>query len=348
MSGTFSLLNRVLFPYSHSIMGLSDLLGQENARTTLLGILNSGQLAPSYLFLGPEGVGQVEYAYGFLKGVFCPQAAGDFCGECAVCHRIDNRTFSDTTWIELEAKGNVIEAERVRDQLLGPAMMMPMEADYKFIIINPAEVMSEAAANCLLKILEEPPSFCHILLLCGNVNRLLPTLYSRCQRVRFVPVDNALLEQDLLEHGTEAEVAKLAARLASGRPAFARSLAQRDLVEESTALLRDIYKALKGDGSGAFAAATSFGKDRNEVLECLALLRALLFDVLRLVETGHCEDGPLEKAIRGVAGIAGADALNTAIEAAFKAEEALRSYANTTITTDTALGELIGRAAGNG
>lgn len=327
-------------------MAFGDLLGQEGARRQLVGVLASGQLAPSYLFYGPEGVGQLDFAYAFLKGVYCPRAEADFCNSCAVCRRIDHRTFSDVIWLELrdekgKGKANVIEAEQVREDLVERAPTAPMEAEHKFFVIHPAEAMSPAAANCLLKVLEEPPSFTHLLLLCGNVNRLLPTLYSRCRRVRFVPVATALIERELLASGAAPEIARLAAEIAAGRPEVARRLVERPLVEEALQLLRELYKAAGGDGTAALAASMAMGRERAQALEELALLRTLLFAALRVAETGDCPSGSLEKGLRAVAQLAGAETLHRALEASLAAEEALRGYANVTLSLDLVLGELI-------
>ncbi len=327
-------------------MGLSDLLGQENARRQMAGVLSSGKLAPSYLFYGPEGVGQVEFAYAFLKGIFCPHADGDFCGDCDVCRRIEHRTFPDVNWIELrEEKGksraNVIEVDQVREDLVEQAMMAPMEAERKLFVVHPAEALSVPAGNCLLKVLEEPPSFSHVLLLCGNVNRLLPTLYSRCQRIRFVPVPTALIERSLLASGTDPASARLAAEISAGRPEIARRLAERNLEEEALQLLREVYKGATGDGAAALGVAAAMGKERSDALEGLALLRTLLFHALRAAETGECPPGSLQKGLTTVAQAVGAPRLHAALDASLAAEEALRNYANVTLSLDTVLGELV-------
>ena len=334
-------------------MAFSDLLGQDGARRQLLALLSSGRLAPSYLFYGPEGVGQFEYANAFLKGIFCPNRPGDYCDDCSVCRKIDHRTFPDVTWIELRqdkpgGKANVIEAEQVREGLVERAGEQPIVADRKIFVIHPAELMSVPASNVLLKVLEEPPPFCHLLLLCGNVNALLPTLYSRCQKVRFVPVHTELIERDLLDAGTEPETARLAATISAGRPELARKLAERDLAKKAVELLREVYRGVTGDGMAAMGAAGAVGKDRGEAMFELALLRTLLFDALRTLERGEGEGGPLEKALRSVGEAAGAERLLSAIEAAGAAEEALRGYANTTIAVDRVFGELIGEPGRHG
>ena len=70
-------------------MGFADLLGQDNARRILPAILASGRLAPSYLFYGPEGVGQEQFAAAFVKGVFCPEKDADFCDASDTCLGLD-------------------------------------------------------------------------------------------------------------------------------------------------------------------------------------------------------------------------------------------------------------------
>ena len=184
-----------------------DLIGQPLAVDLLGAALRNRRLAPAYLFAGPEGVGRRLAAMLFLEGVL---------GEGQPCERqrrrFEQRNHPDLMWVEptYQHQGRLlsrIEAEdagisrrtppQLRlEQIRGVSRFLarqPVEAARGMVIIDAAEAMAESAANALLKTLEEPGHGL-LILLCAAPERLLSTIRSRCQLIRFLRLEPSAVE----------------------------------------------------------------------------------------------------------------------------------------------------------
>jgi DNA polymerase-3 subunit delta' len=104
----------------------------------------------------------------------------------------------------------------VREFLVAKASARPTISQRKVFVISEAERLNNSSQNCLLKVLEEPPEYCCIVLLCTRLEKLLPTTKSRCQTIRFGPIDESMIIQILKEKGLEQNKARYFARLAQG------------------------------------------------------------------------------------------------------------------------------------
>lgn len=184
-------------------VSFSELVGQEQAITLLSRAIATDRIAPAYLFVGPHGVGRRLAAHAFLRVLLQDD------------HRaIENHP--DLLWIEptytqqgklimvsaLAAKGDKppkaqpqVRLAQIR-QITQFLSQSPLEAARQCIVIDQAETMREAAANGLLKTLEEPGN-ATLILLAPTTDSLLPTLVSRCQQIPFRPLTEAQLQQVL-------------------------------------------------------------------------------------------------------------------------------------------------------
>lgn len=138
--------------------------------------------AHAYLFHGPEGVGKRLAAFSFVKTLFCLEKGEDCCGQCLPCRKVDRGTHPDV--ILLEPEGDRIKIEKIREIIL-ESEKKPFEESRKAFVIERAESMTEAAANALLKTLEEPPGSSVFILLSVNPDSLPSTVRSRCRVVAF-------------------------------------------------------------------------------------------------------------------------------------------------------------------
>ena len=198
----------------------------------------------AYLLAGPAGSGVTEAARCLAAAMVCDQGG---CGTCGACRRALSGRHPDV--VEVEPAGTFIVVDQV-EEMVREAFTSPFEADAKVIVLAEADRMNEPAANKLLKSLEEPPARTHFLLLSDAPDELLPTVRSRCQRIDFATLPDAVVQAVLEEEGVEPAGAALTARLASGRLDRARRLSGqwaplREAVLESAATL---------DGTGAAAA----------------------------------------------------------------------------------------------
>jgi DNA polymerase-3 subunit delta' len=158
----------------------------------LLALLSRGvannALPPAMLLAGPAGVGKRQIAIAVAQALNClqPRTSGDFasdaCGECASCRRIARGVHPDVILIEPGDTGS-IKIDQVRDAI-DRAGYRPFEGRRRVVIVDEADALVDAAQNALLKTLEEPPSASVFILVSSIPDALLPTVLSRCPRLR--------------------------------------------------------------------------------------------------------------------------------------------------------------------
>lgn len=146
------------------------------------------------------------------------------CGACRACLKAAKGAHPDIHLVAPEATRRGIVIEQVR-QLEHAAGLRPYEAHYKAFILLNVEAMTEAAANALLKTLEEPPQDTVLILTASDSAQVLPTIASRCQEVALRPVPAEEIAAGLVTRGVDAAQAQLLARLAAGRPGWALAAA---------------------------------------------------------------------------------------------------------------------------
>ncbi|SBO44822.1 DNA polymerase III subunit delta' [Cyanobium sp. NIES-981] len=176
----------------------ADVLGQQRAVALLEASLRCRRLAPAYLLSGPEGVGRRLAALRFLEGVIAGPE-----GSSLLRRRLEAGNHPDLLWVEPTYldKGQLVPASQALDRGISrrspPQLRLeqireltrflarrPVEAAGCLVVLEGAEAMAEAAANALLKTLEEPGRGM-VLLICSAPEQLLSTIRSRCQQIRF-------------------------------------------------------------------------------------------------------------------------------------------------------------------
>ena len=162
---------------------LADLIGQDEATTLLEAALRTQHLSHAYLFVGPAGLGKLDAARGLAAGLLCERGG---CGICSICQRIARGAYPDFQVLEPDgATGYLIDQIR---ELTHDATRAPHEGAHKFYVLLGADQLGAAAANALLKTLEEPPEAVTFILIAHSLTSLLPTVLSRCQVLRFKPL----------------------------------------------------------------------------------------------------------------------------------------------------------------
>ena len=253
-----------------------DLIGQPLAVNLLASALASQRLAPAYLFAGPDGVGRRLAALRFLEGMLAETGSSQ-----RQRRRLEERNHPDLLWVEptFQHQGRLltrVEAEEAGisrrtppqlrlEQIRGVSRFLarqPVEASRGMVVIEMAEAMAESAANALLKTLEEPGHGLMILL-SASPERLLSTIRSRCQLIRFLRLDAEALDQVLLRCDAVADDPPEILAMAAGSPgallehrrhwdALPDELCQRlqtppEKAMEALALARDLTEILDGE-----------------------------------------------------------------------------------------------------
>lgn len=260
-------------------MPFSRVIGQETPVDVLRRALRSGKTAHAYLFEGIAGCGKGTTALAFVEAAFCGRDDG--CGTCPACRKMATHQHPDLHLVEPD--GAFIKIDQVRE-LQRELVLRPIEAPLKACIIRDADRLNPSAGNALLKTLEEPPGSALMILLTTNLDSVLSTVRSRCQLLRFAPLPEELIEEQLIASGRDRAAARLAASLAGGSLGKALGDEEADTVDRQ-ALLERLWTLSLGDTAPLFAAAEEMAANREQALKQLDVLASLLRDVL-LIQGG--------------------------------------------------------------
>jgi DNA polymerase-3 subunit delta' len=205
--------------------------------------------AHAYLFRGPRGAGKRAAARAFAAEILAVGAEDP--DDARRRAMLDPSPHPDLVWLAPSGAQHMVE--EVRERVIRSAAYRPFEGGKRVFVIEAAEAMRDESQNALLKTLEEPPPFVHLILLSSEPAALLETIASRCQPVDFAPLPLAAVETALRsgEAGDDAEEIAAAARLSAGDVDLARFL----LSEEGRKLRADSiamdWKALLADAEAA-------------------------------------------------------------------------------------------------
>ena len=172
----------------------NSVVGQEHITSTLKNAIKTGQIAQSFLFCGPRGVGKTTCARIFAKALNCQHLTADFepCNECDSC-KAYNESASFNVY-ELDAASNN-SVEDIRS-LVEQVRIAPQGAKYKVYVIDEVHMLSSSAFNAFLKTLEEPPAYAKFILATTEKHKIIPTILSRCQVYDFKRIN----DNDIIRH----------------------------------------------------------------------------------------------------------------------------------------------------
>ncbi len=206
-------------------MNLSQIVSQDRPIAGLQRAFAAGRMPHAYLFCGEDGVGKFTTARAWAKMLLCKNrtqrsgtpAFADSCGVCASCKLFEGGTHPDFQRVykelyEFTDKGKnaapsvELRINVIREFLIDKILTRPQMSGHVVYVVEEFEKVNRNSQNAMLKVLEEPPPFCVIILLCSRQDSLLPTILSRCQLVRFGPVERGYIVKKLSEIGiTEPE-----------------------------------------------------------------------------------------------------------------------------------------------
>lgn len=281
------------------------LAGNTFVKTALRRLLEGGRVPNSLLFTGIEGIGKKQFAIELARAFVCKQPSGaEPCNTCSACKRAG--VFAMPKPDDKDAHKRVIISEHLDIGIVIPsgrnilvdairhleaeANFRPFEAKARIFIIDDADRMNDAAANALLKTLEEPAPTTHLILITSRPDALPPTILSRCQRLSFTPLPEQDIELYLAEHkGYDLQDARLAARFALGSIGRAIEIDLGDLKARREKMLEVLGSAAD---RGALAAllktseAIADGKEKERFEESLSLLQSLINDAWHIAVGG--------------------------------------------------------------
>ena len=319
-----------------------DVVGQSHITETLKRQVETGRLSHAYLFIGTRGTGKTSCAKILAKAVNCEHPVnGNPCNTCRICRGIDDGSILDVVEMDAASNNGVDSVRQLRDE----AIFSPAAAKKRVYIVDEVHMLSTAAFNALLKILEEPPAHLMFILATTELNKVPATILSRCQRHTFKRLDTASIvgrlqyvaEQEQL--GLTPDAAELIAGLAEGGMRDALSMldqcAGRDKIDTDTVYSalglagnREVAELLRRiaahDSAGAIEIFDRLWQDGKDPATLLGELSALCRDLLMLavapkggreILSGGYDEAMLS-ALGGSFSTAGLVAILTAIQTA--------------------------------
>lgn len=300
-------------------------IGQLRVKNILQSALQNNRVAHAYLFTGSVGVGTDALAIEFARSLLCDRAAGAACGECPSCKKMnllqhpnvkiivplpggDNDKNDDGESLERDVFNEVLRqtAEKAKNpyfhieipkakfiriksirEMKRESSMSSAEKGRKIFLLFDADALNDAAANSLLKILEEPLDNVHFILTSSRKDVLKPTIISRCQIVQCSVLSDEEISAALIDRESlEREQARFIARLAGGNYSRALQLLSEDLQKYRTDAVGFLRSILGPSSLKLFEEQEEYlsGNKRAEAENLLAMVHVWFRDALVLRE----------------------------------------------------------------
>ena len=281
----------------------TDIRGQKRPKTILERALDTGRVHHAYLFAGLQGVGKYTTALAYAAIVNCKErdeeTFRDACGECRSCRKIAQGYHPDVMTVAPEGGSSRIKIEQIRD-IQEEASKQPHEARYRMVLIDGAHQMTTEAANALLKTLEEPTTRMRLILVTDQAHRLLETIISRCQELRFsglesddiVPILREELEaNEEFDEVPDAATLELAAQYGEGSVGRSLSILTSGMLDERHELLESVLDRPAGRPATMLDLADDLGSgNRTDLERRLDVLKLFFRDLMFYKATGETDE----------------------------------------------------------
>jgi DNA polymerase-3 subunit delta' len=277
-------------------MSFKNIYGHEKQ----IGILKSAalrnRLSHAYLFCGMEGIGKRTLAEVFAKALNCETHKAsakktvlkgddfDSCDTCPSCFKADRKNHSDI--ISIKADGQFIRIKEIRD-VQEQMKFAPLEGEMRIFIMDDADRMNNISANALLKTLEEPSRSNMLILITSNPHQIPVTILSRCQPIRFNPLQRNTVASFLQDRlSVETERACSIASSSGGSIAKALGMSHDSYLTLRDEILQIIFTDPVRDPLSFLSMLNGFGQDREDMIDRINILRTGYRDALVYKETG--------------------------------------------------------------
>lgn len=288
------------------------ILGHSKLKNFFQTSIENQALSHAYLFYGAKGVGKLALAKIFAQTILCQsENLSKPCGECQNCKQFVAGVYADLHYLNREineksglrkANIQVAQVRNLQEKISTRAFLN----SYKIVIIPEAETLSQGAGNSLLKTLEEPTARTIIIMLSDNLETILPTILSRVQKFKFLPVTKARIYDLLVKKGADRDMAREIAELSEGKPEQALTLWEnQEQVGEYKEKVHEMVRVFSGNMNDKFSLAQKLTdkKSNDQILESLRIFMKLLRDIL-LIKSNASEltvNGYLKNDLRSVA-----------------------------------------------
>ncbi len=260
--------------------------GHARTKARLQVLLREKRMPHAVLFSGPRGVGKWKLATATAAALLCMSPKdGLACGGCESCRHMAAGTHPDYYAVTPEKSGKAarsIKIEQIRD-LRAEAARVPRLSARRVILLDDVETMNDAAANALLKTLEEPAGNTSFLLVTGARQALLPTILSRCMGLQFSPLDDDAMVRVLAVQGVPEDVRAPLVALSEGSAGRALQLFEEDALSFREDALSTLESLSRLSVEDVFALGARLGTmERERLLEWLRYFRLFIRDLLAI------------------------------------------------------------------
>jgi DNA polymerase-3 subunit delta' len=253
----------------------------------VLGAALADKPSHAYLFHGPAGTGKAKAALAFAAELL---AAGET-DPGAARIRVMHRSHPDLTWVTPSGV-HVMRVEDIEEPVVAAATHTPFESSRRVFVLERVDTMNDEVANRLLKTLEEPAHYVHLVLLTDQLGQVIDTVVSRCQLVRFDPLPRERIAERLRSQGIDGEQADAASRLALGDGRRAEFLVS----DEGRALRADVEAMVRA----ALADADGTAEPWRALLERAEEAREQAEDDIAEQKAGRLEMEPKDRERRAL------------------------------------------------
>lgn len=275
-------------------MLFSEVFGHNKIKDVLINGAKSNRVGHAYIFEGPKGVGKLTMAKAFAMRLLCETPnADDSCGNCKSCSQCQSQNHPDLQIVtnqlyDSAKKSTDILVDTVRN-MKKEIYIKPYSSERKVYIVPNADTMNVYAQNSLLKVLEEPPEYCTIILLAENSNSFLPTILSRAPILKFFPLSESEVSDYLTRCGGDytAEKVEFAAKMCGGCIGRAMELLENFEADALRSGLMECFFALAGSRRRSIYDLSLFFKQNKEDFELIRdMLQGILLDIMYVKNTG--------------------------------------------------------------
>lgn len=273
-------------------MFFKDIVGHERVIENLINLASSGKAGHAYIFSGPEGIGKKRTASAFASALMCSDFSNDSCGVCKECRLTFGNAHPDLKTVDysIDKDGKVkasISVEAMRE-FKNEVYLKPFSSSRKIYILDNCEKMTVEAQNALLKVLEEPPSYITIIMICNNLSKLLSTIVSRAVLVKFSFLSAENVEIFLERYYNDTDNKKIHSRICGGSIASVISNIENP---ESLSFRNEVLDAfeelcLSAPSTSINKLLKLFSQNKDMKNEIISILSTVIFDCA-LYKTGN-------------------------------------------------------------
>jgi len=266
------------------VAGENKQIGNEDIVRRFSVLLKRDRMAHAYLFVGPQGSGKKATAFAVAQLVNCDgpnvTAEGRSCGECPSCRKIQSGNHPDILVMEAEEPGESLKIAAIRE-LISRSQLRAYEGRFKIFIIIDAENLTIEGGNALLKTLEEPSRDSLLILTTSAPEKIMATVRSRCQLLRFPPLSRGRMARVLADHhAVEGEEMEFLSRFSEGYLGKALALQSDKLFFRKNEIIDNLVLSRNNE-----AYLKALLSDKVKIKESLEVLLSWFRDLL-LIKAG--------------------------------------------------------------